>query len=140
MDGQSPLVLIVDDDQDFLEITRGVLERGGYRVACAPDPGEAWGMVMKDRPDLVITDLMMQTMSSGFSLSRKIKETPHCRDVPVIIMTAAGSRLGYDFVPRNLGDLAAMHADAFLEKPMLPEDLLAQVADLLCGGGKEKRE
>lgn len=140
MDGQSPLVLIVDDDLDFLEMTRSVLESGGYRVACAGDPGEAWGMVMKDGPDLVITDLMMQTMSSGFSLSRRIKETPHCRGVPVIIVTAAGSRLGYDFVPRNLEDLAAMHADAFLEKPTLPENLLAQVAGLLCGGDKEDRE
>jgi len=131
-------VLLVDDDADFLEMTRSVLEAGGYRVACAIDPGEAWNMVLEHAPDLVITDLMMQTMSSGFSLSRKIKETPHCRSVPVIIMTSAGSRLGYDLAPRGLGDLKAMHADAFLEKPMLPEDLLGQVADLLGGDGGDQ--
>ena len=136
MHNQAPLVLLVDDDQDFLEMTRGVLETGGYRVACAHDAEAALEAMMKEKPKLVITDLMMQTMGSGFSLSRKLKETPHCRDVPVIIVTAAGARLGYDFIPRNPEDLAAMHADAFFEKPVLPGELLAKVADLLCPGAK----
>ena len=128
------VVLIVDDDQDFLEMTRSILEAGGFRVASACDPDTALDMMMEERPDLVVTDLMMQTMGSGFSLSRKIKESPHWRDLPVIIMTAMGSRLGYDFVPRNPDDLAAMHADAFIEKPVSPEELLAKIADLLNDG------
>ena len=133
------VVLIVDDDQDFLDMTRSVLESGGYRVASACDPDTALDVMMEERPDLVITDLMMETTGSGFSLSRKIKESSHCRDLPVIIMTAVGSRLGYDFVPRNPDDLAAMHADAFIEKPMSPEELLAKIVDLLDGGEKEQK-
>ena len=131
MGNQVPLVLIVDDDQDFLEMTRCVLETGGYRVACAGDAGAALDTITREKPDLVVTDLMMQSMSSGFSLSRKIKETPHCRDVPVVIVTAAGSRLGYDFVPRRPEDLTAMYADAFIEKPIVPEQFLAEIAGLL---------
>ena len=139
MNDQPPLVLVVDDDQDFLEMTRAVLETGGYRVACALNPKAASEILTSDRPHLVITDLMMQSKGAGFLLSQKIKETPPCRDVPVIIMTAAGSRVGYDFAPRNAGDLAAMHADAFIEKPGSPEDLLAKVADLLGNKRKEVR-
>ena len=132
------VVLIVDDDLDFLEMTRSILEAGGYRVASACDPETALDMMTEERPDLVLTDLTMQAMGSGFSLARKIKEGPDWRDLPVIIVTAAGWRLGYDFVPRNPDDLAAMHADAFIEKPISPEELLARIADLLKGGKKEE--
>jgi len=138
MSSQSPLVLIVDDDRDFREMTRWVLESGGYRVACAADPQSALTLVSREQPALVITDLMMGAMSAGFSLSRTIKESPSGREVPVIIVTAAGSRAGYDFVPRGAEDLAAMHADAFVEKPWLPENLLAEVARLLAGRAGEK--
>ena len=136
MTHQAQLILLVDDDQDFLEMTRGVLEAGNYRVACAHDAEAALETMRQQRPQLVITDLMMQAMDSGFSLSRRIKELPGCSDVPVIIVTAAGRRLGYDFVPRNPQDLAAMRADAFFEKPVLPEALLAKIADLLGEGGR----
>jgi len=131
MGNQAPLVLLVDDDQDFLGMTRGVLEAGGYRVVCALDAEAALKVMGNNTPHVVITDLMMQAMSSGFSLARKIKEASQCQDVPVIIVTAASARVGYDFVPRNPGDLAAMHADAFFEKPVLPEALLTKIADLL---------
>ena len=134
---QAPLVLIVDDDQDFLEMTRDVLETGGYRVACAHDPEAALATITKEKPELVITDVMMQEMGAGFSLSRRIKEFPGCSNVPVIIVTAAGRRLGYDFVPRNPQDLAAMRADAFFEKPVRPGALLAKIADLLGEGGRK---
>ena len=130
------LVLVADDDRDFLEMTRGVLETGGYRVACARDAQAALETVMKEKPQLVITDLMMQAMDAGFSLARKIKELPGCSELPVIIVTAAASRLGYDFAPRTPEDLAAMRADAFFEKPVPPETLLAKIADLLRDRGK----
>jgi len=91
---QAPLVLIVDDDQDFLEMTREVLETGGYRVACADDAKAALETMIREKPELVITDVMMQAMDAGFSLARKIKELPGCSGLPVIIVTAAGRRLG----------------------------------------------
>ena len=139
MTRQGALVLIVDDDQDFLQMTRDVLQAGGYRVVCAHDAEAALAAMTKEEPELVITDLTMQTMGAGFSLSRKIKEAPHRRDVPVIIVTAAGARLGYDFIPRNPQDLAAMHADAFFEKPVPPGRLLARMAHLLHPDVEEER-
>ena len=134
----APLILLVDDDEDFLEMMRGVLEAAGYRVACAHDEEAAWETISEEKPGLVITDLMMQTRGAGFSLSARIKETAHCRDVPVIIVTAAGAQFGYDFTPRKPEDLAAMRADAFFEKPILPRNFLAKIADLLDGSEEAK--
>jgi len=131
MTTDAPLILLVDDDQDFLDMTRDVLQASGYRVLCAPDPATAFETMDEAKPALVITDLMMKTLDSGFSFARKIKEDPRFRHVPVIVCTAVASRLGLDFTPRSLEDLAAMHADAFFEKPLLPRDLLARIEKFL---------
>ena len=135
---QPPPILIVDDDQDFLDMTRGVLEAAGYRVACACGSQAALEMMASEKPQLVIADLMMRAMDSGFALSRKIKEDPRFRDVPLIIVTAVAARVGYDFAPHKPEDLAAMHADAFFEKPVLTGRLLAKIGELLGRGLEEE--
>ena len=132
----SPLILVVDDDPDFLDLTRHVLEAAGYRVACASDPAAASAAIARETPNLIVTDLMMAALDSGFSLARRIKGDEHLRGVPVIMATAIATRLGYDFAPRTQADLAAMHADGFLEKPVLPGRLLAEIEKLL---GRERQ-
>jgi two-component system, OmpR family, phosphate regulon response regulator PhoB len=127
-----PHILLVDDDRDFLEMTSHVLEAAGYRTTCVAGPAAALEAMAQQRPDLVVSDLMMKTLDSGFSLARQIKADSRLRGVPVILATAVASRLGLDFTPRSRDDLAAMHADAFLEKPILPADLLAAVRRLLA--------
>ena len=128
---EAPLIVLVDDDLDFLEINGHVLEANGYRVLSFSNPRDALERMEADEPGLVITDLMMQALDTGFSFARALKEHPRLRGVPVIIVTAIGSRLGLDFSPSTPGDLAAMHAEAFLEKPVSPDALLATVDELL---------
>lgn len=136
----APLILLVDDDHDFLDVTRHVLEAAGYRVACVGDPGAARAAMATEKPRLLVTDLMMQAFDSGFSLAREVKADPRLRDVPVILLTAIGARLGYDFAPHTASDLAAMGADAFFEKPILPGKLLAEIEKLLHRGSEEKTQ
>jgi CheY-like chemotaxis protein len=124
-------VMLVDDDPDFLAMNRSVLERQGYRVLTASSPEDAAEAMRRDPPDLVVTDLMMKDLDAGFSLSRTIKEGSGTAHIPVIIVTAASSQRGFDFRPRNADDLAAMRADAFLDKPVSPAALLAKVEELL---------
>jgi len=131
MTGDVPLILVVDDDHDFLVMTRRVLESAGYAVACATSPCEALDTMAQAKPDLVITDLMMRALDSGFSFARKIKSDARFADVPVLLITAVASRLGYDFTPDKVDDLAEMHVDGFFEKPVLPNELLAQVEALI---------
>jgi CheY-like chemotaxis protein len=128
---RSALILIVDDDFDFLELNRLILERAGYRVATAADPGQALRMMAQEKPDLVITDLMMTNLDSGFSFSRAIKEEPAYADIPVIIATSVSAALGLDFRPRSTDESAAMNVDAYFDKPLDAPRLLAKVAELL---------
>jgi two-component system response regulator GlrR len=122
-------ILLVDDDRDFLEMNRGVLEARGYRVRCAGDPRAALVAADAERPDLVVTDLMMDRLDAGFSLARAVKERHP--GVPVILVTAVSVQRGYDFRPRGGVDLAAMHADAYFDKPVDPAALTAKIAELL---------
>jgi CheY-like chemotaxis protein len=127
----APLILLVDDDEDFLDINRQILESQGHRVVCCNNPRDAWERMGQEKPALVITDLMMQNLDSGFSLSRQIKEDPRFADVPIIIATAVSSQIGLDFRPRTPQDLAAMNVDAYFDKPIPPQALLAKVKELI---------
>jgi CheY-like chemotaxis protein len=128
---KSATILLVDDDQDFVAMNRSVLEARGYRVLSAVSPKDAMARLEVERPDLVVTDLMMSDLDAGFSLSRAVKENPETASIPVIIVTAASSQRGFDFRPRDSADLAAMKADAFLDKPVSPATLLAKIEELL---------
>jgi two-component system alkaline phosphatase synthesis response regulator PhoP len=124
------LILLVDDDRDFLELNRGVLAGRGYRVVCFSDPEAALRAAERERPDLVVSDLMMKALDSGFSLARALKSRSPA--VPVILVTAASSQRGFNFSPRGREDLAAMNADAFFDKPVAPAALIAKVEELLA--------
>jgi len=128
---ESALILIVDDDYDFLEINRHILERAGYRVATAAEPKQALAQMEEEKPDLVITDLMMTSLDSGFYFARTIKEDPRYAGIPVIIATSVSSALGIDFRPRTAEDRAQMHVDAYFDKPLDHAHLLATISELL---------
>jgi CheY-like chemotaxis protein len=129
---ESALILLIDDDPDFLDINRRVLEAAGYRVVAFTDAEQALARMAAEKPALVISDLMMANLDSGFSVSKQIKSDPRFADVPIIICTAVTSQLGLDFRPRTPEELAAMHVDAYFDKPIPPKALLANVAELLA--------
>ena len=131
MTSDQALILIVDDDYDFLEINRFILEGAGYRVVTATNPAEAMSRIADEAPQLVITDLMMTSIDSGFSFSRAIKEDPRYADIPVVIATSVSSALGLDFRPHSDEDMAHMHVDAYFDKPLDPTRLIAAIAGLL---------
>jgi len=126
-----PVILLVDDDPDFLDMNRHVLEAREYRVVCAPDPQSALAGMEEHQPDLIITDLMMEDLGSGFSFARRIKEHPRFSHVPIIIVTAASSRRGFDFRPNSPKELSAMYVDAYFDKPVSPDALVAKIEELL---------
>lgn len=129
---KKPLIVIVDDDFDALEWCRLVLEAEGFRTACYQNGDTAIAAMEAEPPALVITDLMMANLDSGFDFARSIKEDPRFHSVPVIIMTAASSRHGFDFAPKSDADLAAMHVDAYFAKPADSRALAAKVRALIA--------
>lgn len=127
----TPLILLVDDDADFLEINRHILEPAGYRVVCQTDPKQAWEHIVREKPDLIISDLMMSSLDSGFSLARRVRQDPRFEHIPIIIATAVSSQMGADFRPRTPQDLITMNVDAYFDKPVPPRKLLDAVRELL---------
>jgi len=129
-------IVLVDDDRDFLEMNASVLASRGYAVRCFSDPQDALAAIRSGEPgsmpSLVITDLMMKALDSGFSFARSLRADPRFAGVPAIIVSAVSSQKGFDFHPRTAADLAAMHADAFFDKPVDPAALLAKVEELLA--------
>jgi CheY-like chemotaxis protein len=131
MSAEKRLILIVDDDYDFLELNRIILEGAGYAVVTATTPDEAAGRIAERVPDLVITDLMMTSVDAGFSLSARLRDDPRTAAVPIILSTSVSSQLGLDFSPRSAEDLEKMRVDAYFDKPLDRGALLAKVAELL---------
>lgn len=133
MEPEPALIVIVDDDADTLEWARLILEHEGYRTACFASPHEALDFMARKKPQLVITDLMMDTLSAGFTFAERIREDSEMAHVPIIVLTAAASQRGFDFVPKDAQDLEAMRVDALFPKPVNPETLLVKVRSLLAG-------
>lgn len=130
---KAPVILLVDGDTDFLEVNRALLEANGYEVVCATGAGEAMEKMAGTRPDLVITDLAMETLLSGISLAQKMRSDPNLRDVPVMAVTGLKSQRGFKFAPSE-DELAMAGIDRYFEKPVDPQRLLDAVEELTRQG------
>ena len=108
-------VLAVDDENNIRRLIEVNLLRAGYRVTSAADGEEALRKVREDRPDLVVSDVMMPKID-GFELLRRLKADPETSDIPVLLLTAkaqnqdifagwAGGVHGYLTKPFNPGEL-----------------------------------
>ncbi|MCW5771273.1 MAG: phosphate regulon transcriptional regulator PhoB [Rhodospirillaceae bacterium] len=118
-----PLILIVEDEQALVTLLRYNFEAAGYEVATALDGEEALMAVAERRPDLVILDWMLPSVS-GLEVCRQLRRKPETRDVPVIMLTARseeGDRV------RGLDS----GADDYVTKPFSPTELVARVRAVL---------
>lgn len=123
-------VLLVDDDQDFIEQMGIMLETAGYRIRSAGGRARAEELLEELKPDLAVIDLMMEQNDDGFVLAHRIKRK--YPDVPVIMVTAVTSETGIDFT--SAPDTGGwMKADALLQKPVRFEQLEAQIKRLCRG-------
>jgi two-component system phosphate regulon response regulator PhoB len=86
-EARKPLVLVVDDEAPLLTMLRYNLEKQGYRVNEATDGQEALTSIAEEKPDIVLLDWMLPTMS-GIEVCRRIRRDPATRDLPVIMVTA----------------------------------------------------
>ena len=110
-------ILVVDDEKDLLMILSTRLKIAGYVVTTATNGAEGLGMVMADKPDLVVLDLMMPKMD-GWEVLKNIRQNDTTRDLPVILLTAKGDMHTIDESKRQLA------TDYFI-KPYEMNELLA---------------
>ena len=123
-------IMIVDDDPDYIDVLKTILESEQYTVVTAGDRTEGMEKIRVEKPDLAILDVMMATWQDGFEMSRQLKKDPQLKDMPVLMLTAVEKRTGIGF-KSTAGDPTWLPVDAFLDKPVEPEILLAEVKKLL---------
>jgi CheY-like chemotaxis protein len=133
-------ILLVDNDYDFVEMNRAVLENAGYDIHSAYSMREALEKVRMVLPDLIVLDLMMEKHDSGFLFAREVKTDPVMADTPILMLTSVAKVTGFQF-SQDL-DGYWMKTDDFLEKPVSPETLLTKVEELLArrDSGRERGE
>ena len=122
-------ILLVDNDVDFIDLNRAVLENNGFDVVAAFSGREAMDKVQFEQPDLIVLDLMMEKHDTGFAIAKAIKGDPRFKEIPILMLTAVGSETGMDF-SQDL-DGYWMKTDAYLSKPVMPEDLVKRINELL---------
>jgi len=123
-------ILIVDDDVDLTKALQVILESEHYTVITAADRTEGMEKIRTDKPDLVILDVMMSTWQDGFEMSRELKKDPQYKNIPILILTAVKDRTGIGF-KSTAGDPVWLPVDGFLDKPVEPQFLLAEVEKLI---------
>jgi len=120
-------IMVVDDDPDFAEITRLVLLAHGYEVSTASNGEQALRMMQQERPDLVLLDVMMSSVLDGVSLSHTMNADPALKRVPIIMISSIASSPAAGMFPTD----EYLPIDAWLSKPVQPQELLSKVAQYL---------
>jgi len=118
-------VLLVDDDDDFLLQHRLHLETAGFNVLVAHGRKEAEVILARQRPDLAVIDVMMESPDAGFTLCHHIRKQD--ASIPVIMVTSVNSETGLDFTLSTDEQRSWIKADALLSKPIRFEQLQREI-------------
>lgn len=129
MNTPTKTVLIVDDDEDYLDQMKIIVQNFGFTVLAAESQREAEELLLQVKPDLAIFDLMMENEDSGFILSYKLKKLHP--DVPVIIATAVASETGINFGVSSEEERRWIKADLYMEKGIRSDQLHREIVKLL---------
>jgi CheY-like chemotaxis protein len=118
--GGAQCVLLVEDDPALRRYLEIVLQRAGYEVVTAGDGLEAMKFLLNDTVDVVVTDALMPNLD-GYELCRFVRSSEHLAHLPIILLSALD--------PKNSTD-EAEQVDAFLAKPVSPEELLNLITEV----------
>jgi CheY-like chemotaxis protein len=117
-------ILLVDDEPDIVYLVKRFLEKGGYDVVEAYGGEEALKKTRKERPDLVLLDIMMPGLD-GWDVSRTLKTGEDTKNIPVVMLTVRGSG------DSRLKSREYAFADAHLAKPSSGKDILRVINSVL---------
>ena len=123
MTGKLKKILLVDDDVDFVEVNRTILEQNGYVVRVAHSGEECLEQVRAGKPDLIVLDVMMASKNEGFNVSRDLRNSEQTKNIPVVMVTSVNSTVPFKFEP----DSTWLPVNRFLDKPVSPAQLLEEV-------------
>ena len=115
-------ILLVDDDADFVESTKIVLESKPYEVIVAVNGDECLRKARDESPDLILLDIIMP-VEDGFTAAEQLKKDPELAKIPVLMLTSYSTKGAETSIPRSRG--YELEAEDYIDKPVSPQDLLA---------------
>ena len=116
-------ILVVDDDASSLELMEAMLVPNGYEIITANDGSKAVAIIVEQKPDLILLDIMMPGLD-GYSTLAKIKENKTISKIPVVMLTAMGFQLNKELALR-------FGAVGYITKPVDLPELLKTISRLL---------
>jgi CheY-like chemotaxis protein len=125
---ETATLLVVEDIPDILSLLKATLEFKGYRVITARDGQEALELIERERPAVIVTDILMPHMD-GFNLVHRLRLNSQTRDIPVIFLSATY------VAPEDKTFALSLGATRFIEKPVNFEEFLPAISDLLTYHG-----
>ena len=125
-------ILIVDDDADFVESTRIILESKPYEVIAAVNGDECLRKAAEEKPDLILLDVIMP-VKDGFTAAEQLKKDPRLAKIPVLMLTSFSTIGSSTEIPRGQG--YSLEAEDYIDKPVTPQNLLAAVEKHLKKAG-----
>ncbi len=119
-------ILLCDDEIHIVRAAEFKLKRAGYDVETASNGEEAWEIIQRDPPDMLITDCQMPRLD-GFGLTKRIRENPATRELPIFMLTAKG----FELRPDELAE--QWNVMGIIAKPFSPRELLRTIDQVLGG-------
>jgi len=123
-------VLIIDDDPDVVEAIEIILQQAGYQTASAGNADDGMAAVERERPDLLVLDVMMEQPDDGIRMAQELRRMKFAE--PILMLTSIGKVTGMTFSR----DDEMVPVDAFEEKPISPNALVSKVKELLAKEAK----
>ena len=125
-------ILLVDDDADFVESTKTILESKPYEVIVASNGEEGLQKARAEKPDLILLDVIMP-VKDGFTAAEQLKKDPQLSKIPTLMLTAFAEKGAKTSIPVSRG--FTLETEDYIDKPVTPEELLARVEKHLKKAG-----
>ncbi|MBN2273375.1 MAG: response regulator [Bacteroidales bacterium] len=123
MNNNQPLILVVDDSTTNVVLLEAILDEKGYRIETALNAKEAYSIIAKQSPDLILLDLLMPKIS-GFDFLAEIRNNEITKNTPVIVVSALTDE-------DNISRIMEMGAIDFVKKPIDLQYLVEKVESVL---------
>ncbi len=118
-------ILMVDDDKEFTDAAKAMLEANGHEISTAHNVPDAEAKIDKENFDIILLDIMMQEADDGIALAGRLKRKGI--NAPIIMLSGVSKVTGYDYGKCN----EALPCTDFLEKPVSPGDLISKINSVL---------
>jgi CheY-like chemotaxis protein len=135
--GKNVKIVMIDDNPDFLFTMETFLKKNDFEVLTAEDGQKGLELIRKERPDVVLLDIMMETLFSGFEVCKALRSDDDLEYIPIIGISAMGEELDINY--SQWPDYDYFRPDAFLDKPVDKQRLLRMIPEVIQKAQKRKR-